>query len=55
MGADVVEVAPAFDDRGESTVLAAAEVARTLIDLMVVTPVGSLEDEAESKSVGDDL
>ncbi|KAI5922042.1 arginase [Camillea tinctor] len=44
VGADVVEVAPVYDTRGETTVLAAAEVAFSLIDLMVENPVKSLAD-----------
>ena len=40
VGGDVVEVAPAYDNTGETTVLAAAEVAFSLIDLMVYRPVG---------------
>ncbi|EFX04360.1 arginase family protein [Grosmannia clavigera kw1407] len=39
IGADVVEVAPAYDNTGETTCLAAAEVARSLIGLMVAVPV----------------
>lgn len=39
IGADVVEVAPAYDNKGETTCLAAAEVARSLIGLMVAVPV----------------
>ena len=35
----VVEVAPIYDTRGESTTLAAAEVVHSLIGLMVDTPV----------------
>jgi len=35
----VVEVAPIYDTRGESTTLAAAEVVHSLIGLMVETPV----------------
>ena len=35
----MVEVAPVYDTVGESTTIAAAEVAHALIDLMVVTPV----------------
>lgn len=45
VGADVVEVAPAYDTNGEITVLAAAEIALSLIDLMVVKPVRSKADE----------
>ena len=45
IGADVVEVAPAYDNAGETTVLAAAEVAHSLMTLMVQTPVKSLKDE----------
>ena len=39
IGADVVEVAPMYDNAGETTVLAAAEVAQSLMTLMVSTPV----------------
>ena len=39
IGADVVEVSPIYDNPGETTVLAAAEVAHSLISLMVATPV----------------
>ncbi|KAI1778701.1 arginase family protein [Hypoxylon cercidicola] len=41
VGADVVEVAPAYDNKGETTCLAAAEVARSLIGLMVAVPVAA--------------
>ncbi|KAL0934749.1 arginase family protein [Colletotrichum truncatum] len=44
VGGDVVEVAPAYDNNGETTALAAAEVAWSLLDLMVVTPVQSKAD-----------
>ncbi|KAH6665317.1 arginase family-domain-containing protein [Plectosphaerella plurivora] len=46
VGADVVEVAPAYDTNGEITVLAAAQIAYSLIDLMVLTPVRSKADDA---------
>lgn len=39
VGADVVEVAPIYDNPGETTVLAAAEVAHSLLTLMVQNPV----------------
>ncbi|KAL4951425.1 arginase family-domain-containing protein [Aspergillus filifer] len=39
IGADVVEVAPIYDSAAETTTLAAAEVAHSLLGLMVVTPV----------------
>ncbi|PVH95221.1 Arginase/deacetylase [Periconia macrospinosa] len=39
VGADVVEVAPIYDNPGETTVLAAAEVVHSLIGLMVEEPV----------------
>ncbi|KIX94923.1 uncharacterized protein Z520_09233 [Fonsecaea multimorphosa CBS 102226] len=42
IGADVVEVAPIYDNPGETTVLAAGEVAHRLMGLMVETPVKSL-------------
>lgn len=35
VGADVVEVAPAYDSRGETTVLAAAQVGLSLVTLML--------------------
>ncbi|CAN9241977.1 unnamed protein product [Alternaria alternata] len=38
IGADVVEVAPIYDNPGETTVLAAAEVVHSLIALMVKSP-----------------
>lgn len=41
IGADVVEVAPIYDSPGEPTLLAAAEVAQSLLALMVQTPVKS--------------
>ena len=44
VGADVVEVAPIYDNPGETTVLAAAEVAHSLITLMVDTPVKPMKD-----------
>lgn len=46
VGGDVVEVAPIYDNAGETTVLAAAEVAFSLIELMVENPVKSLADAA---------
>jgi agmatinase len=39
VGADVVEVAPIYDNPGETTVLAAAQVAYSLLTLMVQKPV----------------
>ncbi|KIW01646.1 agmatinase [Verruconis gallopava] len=39
VGADVVEVAPIYDNPGETTLLAAAEVAHSLLTLMVKQPV----------------
>ncbi|KAF2010151.1 Arginase/deacetylase [Aaosphaeria arxii CBS 175.79] len=39
VGADVVEVAPIYDNPGETTVLAAAEVVKSLIGLMVHKPI----------------
>ena len=44
IGADVVEVAPIYDSAGEITVLAASEVAVSLMTLMVDTPVKSNKD-----------
>ncbi|KAK3388886.1 Ureohydrolase [Sordaria brevicollis] len=39
VGADVVEVSPAYDNNGETTVLAAAQVGLSLVSLMVAKPV----------------
>jgi len=39
VGADVVEVAPIYDNPGETTVLAAAEIVQSLLGLMVQVPV----------------
>ncbi|KAL2354038.1 arginase family-domain-containing protein [Cryomyces antarcticus] len=39
IGGDIVEVAPIYDNPGETTVLAAAEVAHSLLTLMVQKPV----------------
>jgi len=44
VGADVVEVAPIYDNPGETTTLAAAEVAHSQITLMLQTPVESEKD-----------
>ena len=46
IGADVVEVAPAYDNAGETTVLAASEVALSLMNLMVETPVRPVEKDS---------
>lgn len=45
IGADVVEVAPIYDNVGETTVLAASEIAHSLMTLMVDTPVKAVKDE----------
>lgn len=42
VGADIVEVAPIYDNPGETTVLAAAEVVQSLLRLMVAQPVKAL-------------
>ncbi|KAL4806208.1 arginase family-domain-containing protein [Aspergillus unguis] len=39
IGADVVEVAPIYDSAAETTTLAAAEVANSLLGLMIATPI----------------
>ncbi|KAI1368276.1 arginase [Xylaria arbuscula] len=49
VGADIVEVSPAYDTRGETTSLAAAEVVWSLLELMVETPVTSLADRESSQ------
>ncbi|KAI9839824.1 MAG: hypothetical protein M1819_000014 [Sarea resinae] len=38
VGADIVEVAPVYDNAGETTVLAAAEIAKSFLNLMVQQP-----------------
>jgi agmatinase len=45
IGADVVEVAPVYDNAGETTALAAAEIAHSLMTLMVQTPVKAPRDK----------
>ncbi|KAI3393262.1 hypothetical protein diail_4521 [Diaporthe ilicicola] len=52
IGADVVEVAPVYDNAGETTVLAAAEVGLSLLTLMVDRPVQSKADREAAKKVG---
>lgn len=47
VGADVVEVAPIYDNAGETTVLSAAQVGLSLIQLMVDEPVQSKADKGE--------
>ncbi|KAH6657376.1 arginase [Truncatella angustata] len=47
VGADVVEVAPVYDNAGETTVLVAAEIGKSLLGLMVDQPVKSLTDEKD--------
>ncbi|KAF9628922.1 Ureohydrolase [Lasiodiplodia theobromae] len=47
IGADIVEVSPVWDDAGETTVLAAAQVADSLLTLMVQTPVKSKVEELQ--------
>ena len=39
IGANVVEVAPVYDNRAETTVLIAAQIILSLVPLMVETPV----------------
>jgi agmatinase len=41
VGADVVEVAPIYDNPGETTVLAVAEIVQSLLTVMVHTPIDS--------------
>lgn len=47
IGADVVEVAPVYDNPGETTLLAAAQVGLSLIQLMVDEPAKSLADKGQ--------
>jgi agmatinase len=53
VGGDVVEVAPIYDNPGETTVLAAAQVAQSLIALMVDKPVKSIADRASEDAPSD--
>jgi agmatinase len=55
VGADVVEVAPIYDNPGETTVLVAAQVAQSLIALMVEVPVKSVADRAAATWTATDL
>ncbi|KAK0648229.1 arginase family-domain-containing protein [Cercophora newfieldiana] len=43
VGADVVEVAPAYDNVGETTGVAAAEIVQSLLYLMLESPLGHSE------------
>ena len=52
VGADVVEVAPIYDNPGETTVLAAAEIVHSLLTLMVQQPIDSLFVVHKSKDSG---
>ncbi|KAH7063477.1 arginase family protein [Macrophomina phaseolina] len=45
IGADIVEVSPVWDNTGETTVLTAAQVADSLLTLMIQKPVKSKADE----------
>lgn len=49
VGGDVVEVAPIYDNPGETTVLAAAQVGLALLQLMVDVPVKSKADRLDEK------
>lgn len=51
VGADVVEVAPIYDNPGETTVLSAAEVGLSLLQLMVDVPVKSKADKREGPAI----
>ncbi|KAJ6443092.1 proclavaminate amidinohydrolase [Purpureocillium lavendulum] len=50
IGGDVVEVAPVYDTVGETTALVAAEVAHTIVDLMVANPVSPPTSKLQGKS-----
>lgn len=39
IGGDVVEVAPAYDNNGETTALAAVDVVQAILELMIAQPV----------------
>jgi agmatinase len=51
IGADIVEVAPVYDNPGETTVLAAAQVGLSLLTLMVDVPVKSIADRQMEKQL----
>ena len=53
VGADIVEVAPAYDDRGESTALAAAQIVYEILTSIVKRELG--EREQLLNSVKDEL
>jgi agmatinase len=53
VGGDVVEVAPIYDNPGETTVLVAAQVAQSLIALMVDKPVKSIADRKSGDTTFD--
>ncbi|KAK3941063.1 arginase family protein [Diplogelasinospora grovesii] len=51
IGADIVEVAPVYDNPGETTILAAAQVGLSLLTLMVDVPVKSIADRQMEKKL----
>ena len=63
MGADIVEVSPAYDNKGETTALAAAQVAFEIITSLVKSGVdeelggwyGWMEKGAQEKEAKDEL
>jgi hypothetical protein len=54
-GADIVEVAPAYDGRGEQTALAAAQVVFEMITSIVKRGLVDMGKTAEKRSVKDEL
>jgi agmatinase len=52
VGADVVEVAPPYDDAGESTAWAAADLAYELLGLMVANPPYPVDGYVAKKKFG---
>jgi agmatinase len=51
VGADIVEVAPAYDDRGESTALAAAQFVYEIITSLVKRELGQQMAEVEKSEL----
>lgn len=44
IGGDVVEVAPAYDDNGEITAIAAVEVTHAILELLIAKAVKAPDD-----------
>lgn len=51
VGADIVEVAPAYDTNAELTTMAAADVLYEVVSVMTKTPLWSTENKRHKKDL----